>query len=91
MVSTKLLVPGAGDAHVHPRCAGDNNARFFLTRILPAPLADDTIQHAGMVLGVDGIAQAASRGLPAEQSGIGRQLQVTRNYSAVSGACMLTR
>src|SRR5439155_1131527 len=35
MLSTKLLVPGAGDAHVHPRGAGDNKARFFLTRILP--------------------------------------------------------
>ena len=39
MLSTKLLVPGAGDAHVHPRGAGDNKARFFLTRRLPAPLA----------------------------------------------------
>jgi len=52
---------------------------------------DNTIEHAGIVLGVNRIAQAASRELPAEQSGIGRQLQVTRNCSAVSGACMLTR
>ena len=39
MLSTKLLVPSAGDAHVHPRGAADNKARFFSTRILPAPLA----------------------------------------------------
>jgi GT2 family glycosyltransferase len=52
---------------------------------------DDTIQHAGIVLGVDGIAQAAFRGLPAEHPGVNRQLQMTRNYSAVSGACILTR
>jgi GT2 family glycosyltransferase len=52
---------------------------------------DETIEHAGIVLGVNGIAQPAFRGLPAEQRGMGRQLQVTRNCSAVSAACMLMR
>jgi len=52
---------------------------------------DGTIQHAGIVLGVDGIAQTAFRGLPGEHPGVNRQLQMTRNYSAVSGACLLTR
>jgi GT2 family glycosyltransferase len=51
----------------------------------------DTIEHAGFVLGVNGIAQAAFRGFPAEHPGANRQLQVTRNCSAVSGGCMLTR
>jgi GT2 family glycosyltransferase len=50
-----------------------------------------TIEHAGMILGVDGIAQPAFRGFPAEHPGVNRQLQMTRNYSAVSGACLLTR
>ena len=36
---TKLLIPVAGDARVHPRGVADNKAHFFLTRILPAPLA----------------------------------------------------
>jgi O-antigen biosynthesis protein len=49
------------------------------------------IEHAGIVLGVNGIAQPAFRGFPAEHPGINRQLQVTRNCSAVSSACMLTR
>ncbi len=52
---------------------------------------DDTIEHAGIVLGVNGIAQSAFRGFPAEDPGASRQLQVTRNCSAVSSACMLTR
>jgi GT2 family glycosyltransferase len=52
---------------------------------------NDTIEHAGFVLGVNGIAQPAFRGFPMEHPGANRQLQVTRNCSAVSGACMLTR
>jgi len=52
---------------------------------------NDTIEHAGIVLGVNGIAQPAFRGFPSEHPGANRQLQVTRNCSAVSGACMLTR
>jgi len=50
-----------------------------------------TIEHAGLVLGVNGIAQSAFRGFPAEHPGVNRQLQMTRNYSAVSSACMLVR
>jgi GT2 family glycosyltransferase len=50
-----------------------------------------TIEHAGLVLGVNGIAQSAFRGFPAEHPGVNRQLQMTRNYSAISGACLLTR
>jgi GT2 family glycosyltransferase len=52
---------------------------------------EETIEHAGLVLGVNGIAQSAFRGFPAEHPGVNRQLQMTRNYSAVSGACLLMR
>lgn len=52
---------------------------------------DDTVQHAGIVVGVGGIAEHAFRGFPAEAPGVCRQLQVMRNYSAVTGACLLTR
>ena len=38
-----------------------------------------------------GIAKHAFRGFPAEAPGVCRQLQMTRNYSAVTGACLLTR
>jgi GT2 family glycosyltransferase len=50
-----------------------------------------TIGHAGLVLGVNGIAQSAFHGFPAEHPGVNRQLRMTRNYSAVSGACLLMR
>jgi GT2 family glycosyltransferase len=50
-----------------------------------------TIEHAGLVLGVNGIAQSAFHGFPADHPGVNRQLQMTRNYSAVSGACLLMR
>jgi GT2 family glycosyltransferase len=43
------------------------------------------------VVGVNRTAQPAFRGFAAEHPGVNRQLQVTRNCSAVSSACMLTR
>ena len=53
--------------------------------------SDNTIEHAGVVIGIDGIVQPAFRGFKAEDPGVCRQLQITRNYSAVSAACLLTR
>jgi glycosyltransferase involved in cell wall biosynthesis len=50
-----------------------------------------TVEQAGIVVGVDKTAQPAFHGFPAEHPGANRQLQVTRNCSAVSSACMLTR
>jgi len=50
-----------------------------------------TIEQAGMVVGVNKTAQPAFHGFPAEHPGVNRQLQVTRNCSAISSACMLTR
>jgi O-antigen biosynthesis protein len=50
-----------------------------------------TVEEAGMVVGVDKTPQPAFHGFPAEHPGANRQLQVTRNCSAVSSACMLTR
>jgi O-antigen biosynthesis protein len=50
-----------------------------------------TVEQAGMVVGVARTAQPAFHGFPAEHPGANRQLQVTRNCSAVSSACMLTR
>jgi GT2 family glycosyltransferase len=49
------------------------------------------VEHAGIVLGVNNLVQLAFRGFPAEHPGANRQLQVTRNCTAVSSACMLTR
>ena len=69
--------------HIQRREVGAVGARLLYP--------DDTVQHAGVVLGVGGIAQHAFRGYPAEDPGVNRQLQVTRNYSSVTGACLLTR
>src|SRR6266404_1475747 len=52
---------------------------------------NDTVEHAGIVLGVGGIASHAFRGFPAEDPRVFKQLHVTRNYSCVTGACLLTR
>jgi glycosyltransferase involved in cell wall biosynthesis len=49
------------------------------------------VEHAGIVVGVNGTAQPAFHGFPAEHPGANRQLQVTRNCSAVSSVCMLMR
>jgi glycosyltransferase involved in cell wall biosynthesis len=50
-----------------------------------------TVEQAGMVVGVNKTAQPAFHGFPVEHPGANRQLQVTRNCSVVSSACMLTR
>jgi GT2 family glycosyltransferase len=52
---------------------------------------DETIQHAGVVLGVRGLAKHAFCGFPAEAPGVCRQIQMGRNYSAVTAACLLTK
>jgi GT2 family glycosyltransferase len=54
-------------------------------------LPDGTVQHAGVVLGVSGTGNHAYFGFGGEDPGVHRQLQVIRNYSAVTGACLLTR
>src|SRR6266516_3994416 len=50
------------------------------------------VEHAGIVIGANNIAQPAYRGFPAEHArAANRQLQLTRNCSAVSSGCMLTQ
>ncbi|MGB9473834.1 MAG: glycosyltransferase [Candidatus Udaeobacter sp.] len=51
--------------------------------------SDGTLEQAGMVVGGDKTVQPARS--PAESRGANRQLQVTRNCSVVSSACMSTR
>jgi O-antigen biosynthesis protein len=50
---------------------------------------DDTVQHAGVVLGILGLAGHAHRYLPGSTSGYHGALQRVTNYAAVTGACML--
>jgi len=52
---------------------------------------DGRLQHAGLLIGVCGIAAHAFHTQPGESPGYGNSALVVRNYSAVTGACMMTR
>lgn len=53
--------------------------------------ADGTIQHVGMVLGVNGAAAHPYHGFPGDFIGYNGFTHIIRNYSAVTGACFATR
>ncbi len=50
-----------------------------------------TVQHAGVVLGVGGIADHAFRGMPGTQPGYMMHAMTTQEVSAITAACMLVR
>lgn len=52
---------------------------------------DDTIQHAGIVLGFGGFAGHVFSGLRREDYGYMLRPRVNGNYSAVTAACMMTK
>lgn len=52
---------------------------------------DNTIQHAGIVLGVDTVAAHLFRGLPKHLHGYFARESTVQNFSAVTGACMMSR
>ena len=51
--------------------------------------ADGRIQHAGVVVGINRVAANAFRSWPGQTTGNSRLADVTRNCSAVTGACMM--
>ena len=51
--------------------------------------ADDTIQHAGIVLGMGGVAGHSHLFYPREAQGYMQRLRITQNVAAVTGACLL--
>ncbi|MEM9275937.1 MAG: glycosyltransferase, partial [Cyanobacteria bacterium P01_F01_bin.143] len=53
--------------------------------------ADNTVQHAGIVLGVTGIAGHSHRNFSLQEPGYYEALVTTANYSAVTAACMMCR
>lgn len=53
--------------------------------------ADDTIQHAGVVLGIGGVASHGHKGFARHAPGYRGLLHCVRDVSAVTGACLLTR
>jgi GT2 family glycosyltransferase len=52
---------------------------------------DDTVQHAGVVLGVGGIASHIFKSQPGFSPGYQGRMRVAREFSAVTGACLLMR
>ena len=53
--------------------------------------ADDTLQHAGVVLGIHGIAEHVHRFLPRGNVGYCGRASLIQSFSAVTGACLLVR
>ena len=52
---------------------------------------NNTIQHAGTIVGLGGIAGHSHKHIPASSNGYFGALNSIRNYSAVTAACMLIR
>lgn len=50
---------------------------------------DNTVQHAGIVVGIDGIAANMFPGLPRGREGYYHKAAIQLNYSAVTAACMM--
>ncbi len=52
---------------------------------------DGSVQHAGVIIGIGGIAGHAFRHFPANADGYVNFLRTANNYSAVTAACLMTR
>lgn len=52
---------------------------------------DNTIQHAGILIGQPQIAVHAHKGFPADSEGYQKRLVSVQNFSAVTAACMMIR
>ncbi|OPY09663.1 MAG: Hyaluronan synthase [Syntrophaceae bacterium PtaB.Bin095] len=50
---------------------------------------DNTIQHAGLILGVGGVANHSHKFVPAGSPGYFGRLLIPANYAAVTGACLM--
>ena len=53
--------------------------------------SDRTIQHAGTVIGIGGVAGHMFVGMPASRSGYMHKASLQMNYSAVTAACMMMK
>ena len=52
---------------------------------------DDTVQHAGVIIGMGGIAANSHAGIPRSSRGYAARLKIVQNFSAVTGACLMMR
>ena len=82
----EVLTPGWVEALLEPLM--DPHVAVVGGRLL---YPDGRIQHAGIVIGVNGGAAHVFHGLPREHVGHGAFTHIIRNYSAVTGAVFATR
>ncbi len=52
---------------------------------------DNTVQHAGVIIGLGGVAAHSHRYMPRDSGGHFGRLKTIQNLSAVTGACMMTK
>ncbi|MGF1988006.1 MAG: glycosyltransferase [Nostoc sp. ZfuVER08] len=52
---------------------------------------DNTIQHAGVIMGIGGVAGHSHKYYPADSPGYFDQILTVNNYSAVTAACLMCR
>lgn len=52
---------------------------------------DDTIQHAGVIIGLGGICGEGFQGFPKENGGYQNRIICPQDYSAVTAACLMTK
>ncbi len=52
---------------------------------------DGRIQHAGVIIGIQGVAGHSHKFFPKGDGGYAGRLRLRQNYSAVTGACLLVR
>lgn len=52
---------------------------------------DNTVQHAGVILGFDGIAGHAHKNYPRGDNGYASRMSIAQNMTAVTAACMMVR
>ena len=52
---------------------------------------DGSVQHAGVIVGIGGVAGHSHRAYPAKSTGYFDALRTTTNYSAVTAACLMVR
>ena len=52
---------------------------------------NDGIQHAGIIIGIGGYAGHAHKRIPSNSPGYFGRVQLIQNFSAVTGACLMTR
>lgn len=52
---------------------------------------DDTVQHAGVIVGLGGVADHAHKGFVRGAAGYMNRMAMAQNYSAVTAACMFMR